>query len=200
MDRFHSISSKWFAIQTRYRYEHRTATELTAKGIESFLPIVREVHNWKDRSKTLDVPVFNGYLFARFEATLRNRVLVLETAGVSRILGKLGMPEPVADVEMAVLRQALESGMQYSQHPYLAIGTPVRIKRGPLQGLEGRVIRGANALKLVINISSIYQAIAVQVALEDVEAAVPSISFSPDWIVKPISHAGEVLAAGSSRN
>lgn len=192
MDHFNTIRCAWFAIQTRYRYEHRIAQELKAKGIKSFLPAVREMHNWKDRSKAIDVPAFSGYLFAHFEPSLQNRVRVLETAGVVKLLGKPGKPEPVPDVEVDALQRMLASGMQCSRHPYVAIGTLVQIKRGALQGLEGRVIRIANALKLVINVSSICQALAVEVALEDVETIEAPVTarvddFSTHWDVKPLS-------------
>jgi len=191
MDHFRTIRSSWFAIQTRYRYEHRIAQELKAKGIESFLPTVRETHNWKDRSKTLDVPAFAGYLFARFEATLQNRVRVLETAGVVNLLGKQGKPEPVPDVEVAALQQMLASGVQCSRHPYVVIGALLRIKCGPLQGLEGRVIRIANALKLVMNVSAINQALAVEVSLEDVgEIGILDNRYAAglpaNWTAKPL--------------
>src|ERR1700761_4180894 len=81
------ISTSWFALQTRYRYEEKIATELEAKGFESYLPRLREVHQWKDRKKVMDVPAFGGYLFARFEPSLQNRVRVLETLGVVKLLG-----------------------------------------------------------------------------------------------------------------
>jgi transcription antitermination factor NusG len=211
MDRFNTSDNAWFAIQTRYRYEQRIADELKTKGIESFLPTVSEVHNWKDRTRILEVPAFSGYLFARFEATLENRVRVLETAGVVKLLGRKGKPEPVAVMEVSALRQVLESGMACTRHPYMATGTLLRIKRGPLQGLEGHVVRTVNALKIVLNVSCVYQAIAVEVALEDVEAvefsspakssaaSAPSASLLGDWAIQPLS-VQQNFAASTSRN
>jgi len=159
---------QWFAIQTRYRYEQRVASDLTAKGLENYLPLLREVHNWKDRKKTVEVPAFGGYLFARFEATQRNRVRVLETNGVVRLLGHQGELEAVPDGEIDALRLSLGSGAPCTRHPYLANGTLLRIERGPLRGLEGRLVRTANALRLVVCVASVGQAIAVEVAREDV--------------------------------
>jgi transcription antitermination factor NusG len=162
-------STAWFALQTRYRYEERIATELETKGFESYLPKLREVRTWKDRKKVLNVPAFGGYLFARFEPSLQNRVRVLETTGVVKLLGNQGAPEPVSLREIESLRLALESGVPCSRHPYVQIGTPVRIRSGPLTGIEGRVLRMGNKLSVFVNVASVCQAIAVEVPLDDVD-------------------------------
>jgi transcription antitermination factor NusG len=163
-------SVAWFALQTRYRYEDRIAAELQTKGFESYLPKLREVHQWKDRKKVLDVPAFGGYLFARFEPSLQNRVRVLETAGVVKLLGCHGTPQPVSQFEIESLRLALESGAPCSRHPYVQAGTPVRVRSGPLAGLEGRVLRMGNRLNVFVNVASVCQAIAIEVPLDTVDA------------------------------
>lgn len=159
---------QWFAVQTRYRYEQRVASDLTAKGVENYLPVLREVRDWKDRKKTLEAAAFGGYLFVRFEETQRNRVRVLETSGVVKLLGSHNTLEPVPDNEIESLRLSLTSGAPCTRHPYLATGTLLRIERGPLKGLEGRLVRAANALRLVVCVASVGQAVAVEVAREDV--------------------------------
>jgi transcription antitermination factor NusG len=164
------IRQQWFAVQTRYRYEQRVAGDLTAKGVETYLPLLREVHRWTDRKKPMEIPAFDGYLFVRFEETQRNRVRVLETSGVVRLLGNQSGLEPVPDLEIESLRRSLESGASCIRHPYLAAGTLLRIERGPLRGLEGRLVREANALRLVVCVASVGQAIAVEVARQDVAA------------------------------
>jgi transcription antitermination factor NusG len=163
------ITSSWFALQTRYRYEERIASELKAKGFESYLPTLREIHQWKDRKKVMDVPAFGGYLFARFEPSVQNRVRVLETAGVVKLLGNHGRPEPVPEREIQSLRLALESGADCDRHPCMEIGTPVKIRRGMLAGVEGRVLRIANRIKVLVNITSVCQAIAVEVHVDDID-------------------------------
>lgn len=158
--------SAWFALQTRYRYEERIATELHTKGFESYLPTLREVHNWNDRKKVMNVPAFGGYLFARFEPSLHNRVRILETTGVVKLLGNHGVPEPISCKEIESLRLALQSGMPCSRQRYVEVGTPVRVCRGPLSGLEGKVLRMGNKLTVFVNVSSVCQSIAVEVPIE----------------------------------
>jgi transcription antitermination factor NusG len=159
----------WFALQTRYRYEERIATELHTKGFECFLPTLREVRTWNDRKKVLNVPAFGGYLFARFEPSLHNRVRVLETNGVVRLLGNHGIPEPISGSEIESLRLALRSGMPCSRQRYVEVGMPVRVCRGALAGLEGKVLRMGNKLNVVINVASVCQSIAVEVPIDDLD-------------------------------
>ena len=153
--------SHWFAIQTRYRYEQRIANDLTAKGLESYLPTLSEVHEWKDRKKVHERAGLRRLpLCPISNPRLSNRVRVLETTGVVRMLGNLGQPEAVPELEIESLRQSLSSGARCTRHPYLATGTLLRIQRGPLAGLEGRLVHTANALRLVICVASVGQAIA----------------------------------------
>jgi transcription antitermination factor NusG len=172
----------WFALQARYRYEERIATELKAKGFESYLPTLREVHQWKDRKKVMAVPAFGGYLFARFEPSLGNRVRVLETAGVVKLLGNHGRPEPVPEVEIKSLRLALESGAECDRHPCVEIGTPVKVRRGLLAGLEGRVVRVANRVRILVNVTSVCQAIAVEMHVDDIDPLVASDVEAPGMV------------------
>jgi len=161
---------QWFAVQTRYRYEQRVASDLTSKGVENYLPLLREVHAWKDRRKSLEVPAFGGYLFVRLDEAQCNRVRVLETVGVVRLLGHHGGFDPVPDREIESLRLSLGSGKPCMRHPYLSAGTLLSIEHGPLKGLEGRLVRSANALRVVVCVASVGQAVAVEVAREDVVA------------------------------
>ncbi|MBT9330259.1 UpxY family transcription antiterminator [Paracidobacterium acidisoli] len=164
-----SAASAWFALQTRYRFEERIATELEAKGFESYLPRLKETHQWKDRKKVLDVPAFGGYIFARFDPSLRNRVRVLETAGVVRVLGHHGRPEPVSELEIEALRLALESGVQCERHEHLEVGSKISVRRGPLAGLSGQVMRLGNRVRIFVNVVSVHQSISVEVPLEDID-------------------------------
>ena len=94
------LGSAWYAVQTGYRCEQRVALGLTTKGLETYLPLLSETHQWKDRRKLVDVPAFSGYLFVHFEPSLRNRVKVLETNGVVRLLGGNHVPNRISEYEI----------------------------------------------------------------------------------------------------
>jgi transcription termination/antitermination protein NusG len=164
------LAPAWFAVQTGYRYEQRVATGLISKGFETYLPLLSEVHQWKDRRKVVEMPAFSGYLFVQYEPNLRNRVKVLETSGVVRLLGGNHAPNQISDVEIDALRRTLSSGVACDRCDALIPGTMVLVKRGPLAGVQGRLVRFKNNLRLVVAISVFSQAISAELGLNDVEA------------------------------
>jgi transcription antitermination factor NusG len=124
---------------------------------------------WKDRRKVVDVPAFGGYLFVHYEPSLRNRVKVLETTGIVRLLGGNHDPSPVSDHEIEDVRRTLGSGMPCDRCDPLTPGTLVKVKRGALAGVQGRLARIKNSLRLIITISVFSQAISAELGLDDVE-------------------------------
>ena len=158
----------WYALQTRSRHEKVVRDQLAAKGIMHLLPLWRKRSVWKDRVKVIEVPLFGGYLFSYF--ALRDRVAVLETIGVVRIVGISGKPVPVPDEQIAAVRTMVEQRLPYDPHPYLAEGMRVRIKRGVLVGAEGILIAKKQKHRLVISVDLIQQAVAVDVDSVDVES------------------------------
>ena len=159
----------WYAVQTGYRYEQRVAQGLTVKGIETYLPLLREVHQWKDRRKVIDMPAFSGYLFVHYQPNLGNRVKVLETSGVVRLLGGNHFPNQVPDAEIEALQRTLSSGVACDRCDALTPGTMVNVKRGPLAGVQGRLVRYKNSVRLVVAISVFSQAISAEVDYDAVE-------------------------------
>jgi transcription antitermination factor NusG len=161
----------WYAVQTLYRHEQRIAGDLAMKGFTTYLPLIRETRQWTDRKKVIAVPAFSGYIFVRHDASLASRVRLLETTGVLRLLGDNHSPVPIPDIEVESLRRMLESNMTCTRCDYLAIGSLVQVKSGVLAGVRGRLSRVNSSLRLVLSVSTVSQAISVEVAPDDVEPA-----------------------------
>src|SRR5229473_2703238 len=79
--------ARWYAVQTRSRFEKAVRAELSAWGIDHYLATFQDVHQWKDRKKVVEVPLFSGYIFVRLQHIEAVRLQVLKTNGVVRILG-----------------------------------------------------------------------------------------------------------------
>jgi transcription antitermination factor NusG len=155
--------------------------QLAGKSITHLLPLWRKRSKWKDRVKYVEVPLFSGYLFGYF--ALQDKVAVLETFGVARIVGVNGTAVPVPDEQIAAVRTMVEHRLPYDPHPYLVEGMRVRIKRGLLMGAEGTLVLIAqgNKHRLVISIELIQQAVAVNVDSADVEP----LELRPQGVSKP---------------
>jgi len=145
--------------------------QLAAKSITHLLPLWRKRSIWKDRVKFVDVPLFSGYLFGYF--ALQDKVAVLETVGVARLVGINGKAMPIPEEQIAAVRTMMEHRLPCSPHPYLVEGMRVRIKCGLLAGAEGILIEKRQRHRLVISMDIIHQAVAVDVDSAEVEPLDP---------------------------
>ena len=78
-------NTDWFGIRVKSRCEVRAYDDLRQSGFEAFLPLCSVRRRWSDRVKTVQSPMFTGYLFCRF--AMPDRVRVLNAAGVAQIVG-----------------------------------------------------------------------------------------------------------------
>jgi transcription termination/antitermination protein NusG len=161
--------SCWYAAWTRSRQEKTAATMLATLGISHFLPLKSEFRQWSDRKQAVSVPLFNGYVFVRINPTNDNRLQILKTPGIVGLVGNQTGPLPIPDQQIEDIRTVLIKRADCTVHPLLEEGEQVRVVRGPLAGMEGRLIRSNSSSRLVISIEMIHKSLAVNVSREDVE-------------------------------
>jgi transcription antitermination factor NusG len=159
-------SANWYALYTAPRHEKFVADQINRQGVDCFLPLYRSVRRWKDRRKELAVVLFPGYVFVQM--ALKNRLRVLQLPGAVRLVGFNGQPAALPDEEIENLRTRLSSG-NIEPHPYLSVGRRVRVRSGPLQGLEGIIVRTKERCRIVLSIHLIMRSVAVEVESSDVE-------------------------------
>jgi transcriptional antiterminator RfaH len=151
----------WFAIRVRSRCENSVATILGGKGYDWFLPQYRSRRAWSDRIREIQLPLFPGYVFSRFD--LQHRLPILTTPGVVRIVGIGKRPMPIDESEITALQAAVRSGLPSRPWPFLEVGQHVRIEHGPLYGLEGILLDFKGQHRLVLSISLLQRSVAVEV-------------------------------------
>ncbi|HET6513662.1 MAG TPA: UpxY family transcription antiterminator [Thermodesulfovibrionales bacterium] len=162
----------WYALYVKSNHEFLVHDELTKKQIETFLPTVRKLRQWKDRRKWIDFPIFPGYLFVRLHPSPENFVGVLKTRGAMNLLSaEPGYPTPVANEEIDSLKLMVGSGQLLDIYPHLKEGTRVRVRSGPLQGSEGVLQRKEDQCTFVVNIELLGRSIGVKIYADDIEEA-----------------------------
>ncbi len=159
---------RWYALQTRSNFERMVSADLGSKGIECFLPESMEMRRWSDRSQVVASPLFRGYVFVRIEATAENRIRVLRTTGSVRLLGSGRSIEPVPDEEIESIQRAAKNAALFA-HPFLPDGVRVVVRRGPLVGVNGLLVRYKNRHRLVLSVDLLSKSAATEVDLCDVE-------------------------------
>ena len=148
-----SSRAPWYALTVRPRHERATARSLRLKGLEEFSPLYRARRLWCDRIKELETELFPGYVFCRF--SYEQRLLVLNTPGVTSIVGFGKHPVPVDDGEIEALRAVVTSGLPIQPWPYLRAGQKVRIDQGCLEGVAGIVLRDRDGFRLALRINPV---------------------------------------------
>lgn len=164
----YSSGSQWFAVWTRSRQEKSAAAMLAALDVQHFLPLKSEVHQWSDRNQTVAVPLFSGYLFVRINLTRDSRLRVLNTSGIAGLVGNQAGPLPIPDHQIEDIRTVLETRVECTMIPILNEGDRVRVLRGPLTGVEGRLVRCNSSTRLSISIEAIQKSLLINVSRHDV--------------------------------
>src|SRR5437879_635931 len=147
-----SYGLPWFAIQVKSTHEKRVTSLLQYQTYEYFLPLYTSRRRWSDRIKSVELPLFPGYVFSRF--TPAARIPILKTPSVISIVGIGAIPTPIDECEIAAIQRAVASGFGLSPHPFLQVGQRVRINGGALCGLEGIIadIRKRDHLSLSVTL------------------------------------------------
>lgn len=151
----------WYALRVRSRHENVVAAHLQARGFESLLPLYKCRRRWSDRFKEMDLPLFPGYVFCRFNPL--NRLPILTVPGIVHVVGVGRTPLPIDETEMAAILAAVESGLPSRPWPFLRVGNKVRIEYGPLSGVEGILLGFRGHQRLVLSVTLLQRSVAVQV-------------------------------------
>jgi transcription antitermination factor NusG len=158
----------WYAIHTNYQHEKTVARILTQKGFDIFLPLYDVAHRWKDRTKQLSLPLFPCYVF--IQGGLDRRLQILGTPGVHGFVGWSGRAAPIPEEQIEAVLRMLESSLKVEPHPFLKCGDLVRVKSGPLHGIEGILVRKKNLFRLVLSVEMLQKSVAVEVDVTAVES------------------------------
>jgi transcription antitermination factor NusG len=174
-------NAQWFALQVRSQHERTVSLTLRDKGYEEFLPVCQIKRRWSDRVKRLEIPLFPGYVFCRFD--VEKRLAILTTPRVRFIVGIGKVPTAIDDSEVVALQSIVKSGFPVEPWPFLEIGQRVRIERGSLEGLEGILLKPKSSYRLVVSITLLQRSVAVEI--------------DRDWVTPVLSYRQPGLSSSS---
>lgn len=162
--------SRWWCLHTKPRQEKSTARDLYKTHLTYYLPqVVHEDFTPRGRKIRSIVPFFPSYLFlygddqARLEALRGNRLVgVLEVVDQSAL-----------ERDLRQINRMLRSGLAVKPESSVSIGSRVRILTGPLEGIEGTVIRRGNRDQFVAVVDFLRQGAVVDLQDWQVERITP---------------------------
>ena|SRR5690242_15681122 len=156
-----SLPHQWFALRVKSNFERTAAFHLIQRGYKNFLPTYTVRTNWSDRVKTVEKPLFPGYVFCAFDPS--RRLPVMTTPGVLHVVGIGKDLLPVDESELKAVWTTLQSGLLIHPWPYLRVGETVAIERGPLAGVEGFVVQLKGNFRLVVSITLLQRSISAEI-------------------------------------
>ena len=160
-------SPAWFALYTRHQHEKVVAGSLESKGMEVFLPLYGAARRWKDRIKQMSLPLFPNYVFVFTD--LESRFAIFSSPGIYDFVRSAGRPATIPAEEIEAVRRAVENGLSVQPHPFLKSGDRVRLKHGPLEGVEGILVRKKTFYRLVLSVELLARSVSLEVDVADVE-------------------------------
>jgi len=151
----------WFAVQVWSGHEHLSARHLSQRGYEVFLPSYRERRRWSDRIKVVEQALFSGYVFCRLVPEIFGKIITAR--GVIRIVGDGTGPLAIPTHEIEAIQRIVAARLTTEPWDVPQVGQRVRIEFGPLRGVEGVVLMVKNQQRLVVSVSLLQRAVAVEI-------------------------------------
>jgi transcription elongation factor/antiterminator RfaH len=164
-----SQEKAWFVVHTRSRFENKVHEGLLRKELETFLPKIKTPSRRKDRKKIIQVPIFPGYLFVHTNLSPNERLEILKTAGVVRMVGNRAGPVPVPEETIDSLKIIITSQQPVVTGKKLIKGDRVIVVSGPFTGVAGKFVRYRGKGRVVVDIEALGQYAGVDVHEEDIE-------------------------------
>jgi transcription antitermination factor NusG len=158
---------RWFVVHTRPRCEKKVVRYCTQHDIPVTLPCYQNAHKYRGKTVVFEKPLFPGYAFLHMLPTLRPKVYQSDyVANLLDVVDQQLFVQQLGDI-----LQALQTGLEIRLAPEIGEGMAVRIKSGPLRGMEGWVEKRYGMSTVLLRLDFIGQAAAVKVEAGDLELA-----------------------------
>ena len=148
-------SKRWYVALVRMHHEKKVSERLSNMGIENFVPVQQEVHQWSDRRKMVESVLLPMMVFVHADAKERKEVLSFSTVSRYMVMRGESTPAVIPDEQMARFRFMLDySGEAICMNSApLARGEKVRVIKGPLMGLVGELVTVDGRSKIAIRLN-----------------------------------------------
>jgi transcription antitermination factor NusG len=155
----------WFVAHTRPRCEKKLSQYCEQEGIAATLPLVSSVHRYRGKTVSFTKPLFPGYVFLQLLAEQKSKVF--QRDHVANLL--VVTDQELFQQQLAEVLQALASGVEIFLAPEIGVGSRVKVKSGPLRGMDGWVEKRYGLTTVLLRLDFIGQAAAVKLAADELE-------------------------------
>jgi len=162
------MQKHWYAIYTKPRSEKRVAELLSQQSIENYLPLVKSVRQWSDRKKTVELPLFSSYIFVHIDE--KEYFTVIKVHGIVKFVSFEKKKVAVPDYQIEAIRKYVETGEELiANEGNYTIGKRVKVTRGGMKGLQGRLVEVLGKQRVKVEIESIQKSLFLLIPLGSLE-------------------------------
>ena len=155
----------WLVCHTKPRCEKKFAALMAAEKFEHYLALIVSIRRYALQTKKFTKPLFPGYIFIR--AVPEKASKIRQNQQVARLLDPPDQAE--FETQLQDILRVLEQDSEVRIAPHITEGQRVKIRSGPLRGIEGIVEVRAGQMEVILRLDFIGQAAAVRVAADEVE-------------------------------
>lgn len=156
--------ARWVAFYTLARREKDLMRKLEAASVPFYAPLIRRrLHTAGGRVRHSFVPLFPGYVFAPVDDEQRRDALATNTVARWLSIGD----ERMLVADLRAIKRLIDCQQPLTPEARLEPGQPVRVKSGPLRGVEGMVVKRRGEQRLVVAVRFLNQGASIE--LEDVD-------------------------------
>ncbi len=158
--------ARWVAFYTLSRREKDLMRKLEAAEIPFYAPLIRRrLRSAGGRVRESHVPLFAGYVFSRVDDDQRRTALASNT--IARWLPITDEARLVSDLR--AIKLLIDADQPLTPEARIEPGQQVRVRSGPLRGLEGTVVRRQGIQRLLVAVQFLNQGASVEVEDIDLE-------------------------------
>jgi len=155
----------WYVAHTLPRREKKLKEYGEREGLKVILPLYRSVRKYRGKTVVFLKPLFPGYVFLQMLPEHRQKII--QNDCVARLLTVSDQGKFIQ--QLSEILRALESELEIVLAPEIGTGQRVKIKAGPLQGVEAWVEQRYGFSKVLLRLDFIGQAAAISVHADDLE-------------------------------
>lgn len=152
-------SRRWWAFCTKARQEKAVARELLQREIPFYLPLHRKENLIRGKRVPSQIPLFSGYIFTWVDESERSQVY--STNRVWRAIPVDDQQRLTQDLRGVQL--SIESDQPLSVESRIQAGERVRVKSGPMAGVEGIVLERRGRVRLLIKVHFLQQGVSLEI-------------------------------------
>lgn len=156
-----NFNRNWFALYVNVRHEKKVMQKLLEKGMEAYVPIIKQMRQWSDRKKMVEVPLFTGYVFVCLQSNEMDKPRWVE--GVINYLRFEGKPAIIRNEEIEGLKYFVENGFSIVNYEQtLKPGQKVQIALAQFKDITA-IVESGNGEDVWVSFEGLRQNLLVKV-------------------------------------